>query len=232
MTVHLARNGWTETEKNMLMEAVQQADQQGSSLRSVFSDTGERLGRKPNSVRNYYYLQLRNREGRGQQRAAPFVLFTENEVHDLVKEILLGKSRGRSVRSCVTELSQGDKTVMLRLQNKYRSVLKKRPDLIRSIVEELEGEGVQLMDREALFSPGNAGGREAAYQKSLEAMDRMRVQTDMMRMQLEDMQSASRAILLLCKDYLALLPEEKQGNLDTFCRELTSRLTVLENAAN
>ena len=58
------------------------------------------------------------------------------------------------------------------------------------------------------------------------------LQLDMMRMQLEDMQAAARATLHLCKEFLALLPEEKQGNLDAFCREMACRLTVLENAAN
>ena len=69
-------------------------------------------------------------------------------------------------------------------------------------------------------------------EKALQALDRLKVQADLMRMQLEDMQLAARAILLLCKDFLGLLPEERQGNLDTFCRELAERLAMLENAAN
>ena len=72
----------------------------------------------------------------------------------------------------------------------------------------------------------------SAYLQHLQQLDRMKVQQDMMRLQLEDMQLAARNVMMLCKEFLALLPEEKQGNLDAFCRELTSRLTVLENAAN
>lgn len=231
MTVHIARNGWSETEKTMLEDAVRRADESGASLRSVFEETGLRLGRKPNSVRNFYYLQLRSRDGQGVQRAAPFVLFTEDEVYALVKEILKGKSLGKSVRACVTEMAGGDKTTMLRYQNKYRSVLKKRPALIEAVLKELEAEGVHC-DNPLLHMPCALPEERDAYLKNIQAMDRMKVQQDMMRMQLEDMQSAARATLLLCKDFLALLPEEKQGNLDTFCQALACRLSVLENAAN
>lgn len=231
MTVHIARNGWSEAEKALLCGAVKKADESGASLRSVFEETGRQLGRKPNSVRNFYYLQLRSREGQGMQRAAPFITFTEEEVHALVKEILLGKRRGKSVRACVTEMSGGDKAVMLRYQNKYRSVLKKRPVLVEDILEELGREGIAC---ESPLSQGRHRGREQeeTYLRQVQAMDRMKVQLDMMRMQLEDMQAAARATLHLCKEFLALLPEEKQGNLDAFCREMACRLTVLENAAN
>lgn len=231
MTAQTIRTGWTPAEKEILMEAVRRADESGASLRSVFEETGMRLGRKPNSVRNFYYLQLRAREGRGQPRALPFETFTEEEVQGLVRQILLGKSRGQSVRACVMELSRGNKTVMLRYQNKYRAVLKKKPEMIRELRRALEQEGIHCPD--PLEGTGTGcPDRSTAWQQNLQAMDRMKVQQDLMRMQLEDMQAAARATLLLCKDFLGLLPEEKQGNLNAFCQELSSRLAVLENAAN
>ena len=231
MTVHVTRNGWSDAEAALLADAVRQADASGASLRSVFEETGRQLSRKPNSVRNFYYLQLRPRETAGKTRAEPFVTFAEEEVQWLVREILMGKGQGKSVRACVLDLANGDRTRMLRYQNKYRAVLKKRPEMIGRIRQELEGEGYVCPDPVAEMQMKQMGKEETHFQH-LQQLDRMKVQQDMMRMQLEDMQLAARNVMLLCKDFLALLPEEKQGNLEAFCRELTGRLMVLENAAN
>lgn len=231
MTVHLAKNGWKAEETEMLAQAAHKAHEQGASLRSVFEDIGMQLGRKPNSVRNYYYMQLRENGDFSVRRADPFVLFEEEEVEGLVRQVILAQSRGESVRSCVMALSGGDKTVMLRYQNKYRSVLRKKPEMIRRICEELEREGVQcinpLQAKERNMQPA------AFYDpKSQQALDRLKVQADLMQMQLEDMQSAARATVLLCKEFLGLLPEERLGNMNAFCHALTGHVAVLENAAN
>ncbi len=229
MTVHLARSGWSMQEKEELMEAVRAAGETGASLRSVFEETGKRLGRKPNSVRNYYYLQLRDAQDTPLRRAEPFVMFTEGEAADLVRQVILAKSQGQSVRACVMAMAGGNKASMLRYQNKYRAILKKRPDMIQSICDALEAEGVQCVN--PLKDKVRSMERKTD-EKTLQALDRLKVQADLMRIQLEDMQLAARATLLLCKDFLGLLPEERQGNLDAFCRELTEKLAVLENAAN
>lgn len=229
MTVHSVRNGWSVQEKEVLMDAVKSANRTGASLRSVFEETGRNLGRKPNSVRNYYYLQMRNHQEDALRRADPFVMFTEEEVIQLVRRVILAKSQGQSVRSCVMEMAGGNKSAMLRYQNKYRAVLKKRPELVLHICDALEKEGISCMNP---LEERKESMPAMEMPKVLQTLDRMKVQTDLMRMQLEDMQLAARAILMLCKDFLGLLPEEKQGNLEPFCRELTERLAVLENAAN
>ena len=231
MTVHLAKNGWKAEETELLAQAAQKAHEQGTSLRSVFEDIGMQLGRKPNSVRNYYYMKLRENEEFSLRRAAPFVLFEEGEVEALVRQVILAQSRGQSVRSCVLALSGGDKTAMLRYQNKYRSVLRKRPEMIRRICDELQGEGVPCVN--PLQTRESSVQSVVFYDpQSRQALDRLKVQTDLMQMQLEDLQSAARATVLLCKEFLGLLPEERQGNLNAFCHALTGHVAVLENAAN
>lgn len=231
MTLHLAKTGWKAEETQLLAQAAQRAHEQGVSLRSVFEDIGLQLGRKPNSVRNYYYLQLRENRDFSVRRAAPFVLFEEEEVEALVRQVILAQSRGESVRSCVMALSGGDKANMLRYQNKYRSILRKKPEMIQRICDELEREGIRcinpLTGRERPAQPFNQGDL-----KNQQALDRMKVQQDLMQMRLEDMQSAARATVMLCKEFLGLLPEERQGNLNAFCHALTGHLAVLENAAN
>ena len=47
------RGGWQQEEIDVLFSAVKEAAETGKPLRGVFSDVGERLCRKPNSIRNY-----------------------------------------------------------------------------------------------------------------------------------------------------------------------------------
>ena len=138
--------GWREDEIDRLWDGIRQANASGEPLRTVFEEMGRSLGRKPNSVRNFYYMQLRRREGANVRRAAPFETFTEDEVRALVRDVLVARSRGQSVRAAVMALSQGDRARMLRYQNKYRSVLKKRPELVQGVVEELRQEGIACPD--------------------------------------------------------------------------------------
>lgn len=134
--------GWSEEENRLLWETADEAQQQGLPLKQVFEQIADRTGRKPNSIRNYYYAQVRQREG-GICPLPRFVPFEEGEVEQLVEQVLRARAKGQSVRSCLQEMAQGDHSLMLRYQNKYRSVLKNRPELIDSILEKLKEEGVQ-----------------------------------------------------------------------------------------
>lgn len=134
-------SGWSESESKLLWETADEAQQQGLPLKQVFEQIASQTGRRPNSIRNYYYAQARLRED-GTHRAARFVPFTEPEVEQLVENVLRGRAKGQSVRACLQELSGGDHSLMLRYQNKYRSVLKNRPELISSTAEKLRAQGV------------------------------------------------------------------------------------------
>ncbi len=133
-------SGWSEAESKLLWETADEAQVKGLPLKQVFEKIASETGRRPNSIRNYYYAQVRQREG-----AAPaprFVPFEEGEVTSLVEQVLRARANGQSVRACLQEMSGGDHSLMLRYQNKYRSVLKNRPELIESIVGKLREEGV------------------------------------------------------------------------------------------
>ena len=134
--------GWSEQENNLLWETADEAQQQGLPLKQVFEKIAEQTGRRPNSLRNYYYAQVRQREGDARV-SARFVPFEEQEVISLVEAVLRARAKGQSVRSCLQEMSGGDHSLMLRYQNKYRSVLKNRPELIESLMEKLKEEGIE-----------------------------------------------------------------------------------------
>ena len=136
------RAGWQAEEAERLFTAVREANRQGLPLRSVFEDMALELGRKPNSIRNYYYAQLRAQPQEGLTRAAPFETFTPEEIHQLLRQVLMARGEGLSVRAAVSRMAGGDRRGMLRYQNKYRSLLKSRPQMIMETAMELRAEGL------------------------------------------------------------------------------------------
>jgi len=134
--------GWSEEENRLLWETADEAQQQGLPLKQVFEKIAQQTGRRPNSIRNYYYAQVRQREG-VEAPAPRFVPFEEREVELLVERVLRARAQGQSVRACLQEMSGGNHSLMLRYQNKYRSVLKNRPELIERVMERLREEGVE-----------------------------------------------------------------------------------------
>lgn len=138
---HPGRAGWQEAETARLFTAVQEANAAGAPLRSVFESLSGDLGRKPNSIRNYYYACLRQ-QPEAEKRTPAFQPFTPEETHELLRQVLMARGKGMSVRACVMALSEGSHSRMLRYQNKYRTILKTRPELIAQVCEELKQEGL------------------------------------------------------------------------------------------
>ena len=142
---HAGKPGWQEAETARLFTAVKEANAAGAPLRSVFESLSSDLGRKPNSIRNYYYACLRQQPDAA-QRAPAFRPFTPEETHELLRQVLIARGKGVSVRACVMSLAQGSHSQMLRYQNKYRTILKTRPELIAQVCEELKQEGLTCPD--------------------------------------------------------------------------------------
>ena len=138
---HAGRAGWQEAETARLFSAVKEANASGAPLRSVFESLSGDLGRRPNSIRNYYYACLRQQPDAA-GRAPAFRPFTPEETHELLRQVLIARGKGLSVRACVMALSQGSHSRMLRYQNKYRTILKTRPEMIAQVCEELRKEGL------------------------------------------------------------------------------------------
>ncbi|MEG0269977.1 MAG: hypothetical protein RR821_06950 [Clostridia bacterium] len=139
------RGGWQKDEIDLLFSTVREATQEGRALREVFADVGGRLSRKPNSIRNFYYARVREVPELAPKQQ-PFRAFTKDELHELLRNVLIGRQQGESVRACVTRLAGGDRAGMLRYQNKYRSILKNRPELLLSVADELRAQGLPCPD--------------------------------------------------------------------------------------
>ena len=101
-----SHSGWQTSETDRLFTAVRQASAEGVPLRTVFEQLSGDLGRKPNSIRNYYYACLRQQPDAA-PRTPAFQPFTEEETHRLLREVLMARGRGMSVRACVMQLADG-----------------------------------------------------------------------------------------------------------------------------
>ncbi len=140
-----ARTGWASEERDLMWSEVRSASESGATLKQAFDSISEKTGRKPNSIRNYYYQSLKERSAPEElcaMRARPFVPFDEEEIDKLLRAVLSDRARGISVRACVQRLGGGDRALALRYQNKYRSILKQRPELIVETIENLRHEGI------------------------------------------------------------------------------------------
>lgn len=139
-------NGYTEEEAKSLVEYIWSGKQAGKTLTYLFETYGAEHGRAKGSVRNYYYALMKNSKQDervvklldGKQLSVERIReFTEEETDKVLRSILAEKSKGLSVRRAICNLSKGDDKLMLRLQNKYRNVLKKQPERIEAIASEL-----------------------------------------------------------------------------------------------
>ncbi|MDO4568489.1 MAG: hypothetical protein Q4B99_05955 [Clostridia bacterium] len=144
----LSRTGWREEEDALLFSEIKRVRAEGRPLRDAFDSVASRTGRKPNSVRNYYYTRIKDEEAAKQYGVgcSAFVPFTEEELHHLIRTVLLAQANGMSVRACTLQMGNGETKAMLRYQNKYRAVLRTRADLIHQVNCELEQEGLPTFD--------------------------------------------------------------------------------------
>ena len=153
-------NGYTEDEAKRLVDYIKDGRSSGKTLTKLFASYGAENGRARGSVRNYYYALMKNRKGDerivklldgSSLRVEEIREFTEEETERALKSILQEKSKGLSVRRAICNLSGGDDKLMLRLQNKYRNVLKKEPEKLEKIAE---GLGLSEEERKKLLNAG------------------------------------------------------------------------------
>ena len=110
-----------------------EAKKQGASLSLVFDSFAKANGLAKGSVRNLYYTTLKridkNEEkrreylGGGSLTANKIVAFESAEEDMLLKKILTGVAKGKSVRGAILDITSDPKTA-LRYQNKYRNLLR------------------------------------------------------------------------------------------------------------
>ena len=147
-------NNWSIEQTKKLFGYAMSAAESGRGLMWAFLKTAEESGRSVNSVRNYYYSQLKMFELVPSlatdlgikiitSRRGQFELFEKDEIRALVERILTGKANGVSVRSTIAELSKGEPKRALRLQNKYRSMVMHHRTTVNEVMSDLEQRGIK-----------------------------------------------------------------------------------------
>lgn len=148
---------WTIEQTVELFDRCAEARKNGKSLSAAFKAMSEKTGRSLNSVRNYYYGQAKTFElvpevaqklgiKKAEVERERFVPFSDGEVRALVENVLIAKGEGKSVRCAIFELAKGDPKTALRLQNKYRSVLRSHRDFVEEIMKDMTARGIAFRD--------------------------------------------------------------------------------------
>ena len=137
-------------EKDMIELAAFIGGRKGETLSAVFEKFAEKSGKAKGTVRNLYYAlakrsatdaEFRDKYLGGEKIAVSVIKeFDGEEEKALLKSVLRGVAEGKSVRKSIAELCGDDAKKALRYQNKYRSVLKRKPDLIAQAVKEIKDE--------------------------------------------------------------------------------------------
>ena len=139
-------NGYTEEEAKSFIEYMKSGKAQGKTLSYLFESYALSRGRAKGSVRNYYYALMKNEKADerivklldGTELSVEKIReFTPEETDEAIRSILKEKSKGLSVRKAIFRIAGGDDKLTLRLQNKYRNTLKKEPERIKKIADEL-----------------------------------------------------------------------------------------------
>ena len=128
---------WKNQEVKDLFMVVEKFKNENKSLKEAFDSHAKKYGRKPNSVRNYYYHEIDNLAqdvsrlkkigiDLSKHQKSEIAYFSEAEEKALMERIHRMVSDGVSVRKACLALSNGDVSKMLRYQNKYRNYIAKQ----------------------------------------------------------------------------------------------------------
>ena len=130
-------------------------DKDNRSLVSLFDEYGRQNGKAKGTIRNLYYAIARRsltdddfcKKYLGGQpcQVEKVVHFSSDKERELVKRIIIERAKGKSVRGAIRTISGGDEQLALRYQNKYRTVVGKKRELVEQIVCELQSEGVGVL---------------------------------------------------------------------------------------
>ena len=144
--------GYKKSDVLGLIEYLKRSE--GVSLSKAFEGYANLTGKAKGTVRNLYYAVAKTSRtdeefcqkylGGKPLDVGEIVEFTDAEEAELIREILIKRKGGKSIRNVINQLASGDAKLALRYQNKFRNALKNKPELIKKVVENLKKEGVEV----------------------------------------------------------------------------------------
>ncbi|MBO5285265.1 MAG: hypothetical protein J6B16_00020 [Clostridia bacterium] len=133
------------------------------TLTTVFKNFALQHDKSWGTIRNLYYAIIK-KAGEDEDFKKRYLTgvdisvnkidkFTNVEEKELIKSIILERSKTRSTRKAVYNLSGGNDKVALRYQNKFRSAIKNNPTLINEVNQELSSLGDSAVLRLCKVTP-------------------------------------------------------------------------------
>lgn len=154
---------WEDEEVKTLFRFVEVKKSEGVPLIKIFKEFADKTCRHQNSVRNYYYKEIKSL-GENIERLNKLKIklknhvakkplpFNSGEAKNTINQINQLIEKGYSVRRACLHLACGDATKMVRLQNKYRSEVKsKKEDNMNNIIKMPTNNIMSDEDINALF---------------------------------------------------------------------------------
>lgn len=153
---------------SIMKEEVGKARESRIPIIRAFEEIARRSGLKSNTIRNYYYRYIHageeaNKvatEDTGEGLSSEDAIgrpFTAAETKELMREMLIAQARGESVRGCANRLGKGNKRMLIRFQNKYRSIIAREPEYVENLMKEIEVEGIACFNPYTRSRVSNAG---------------------------------------------------------------------------
>jgi hypothetical protein len=158
---------------SIMKEEVGKAREKRVPIIRAFEEIAKRSGLKANTIRNYYYRFIHANEeavrtdtedtvedlGNEEAIGRPF---TAAETRELMREMLIAQAQGESVRGCANRLGKGNRRMLIRFQNKYRSIIAREPEYVESLIKEIEAEGIPCFNPYTRSRVSNAGRKPAS----------------------------------------------------------------------
>lgn len=149
--------GWEIEEIKELIKLIKA--NKSNNLLQAFQEFAKNSGRKTFSVRNFYYRLIE------EVKTNPFSR-VELKKHNLLKELttnhftqqetkklmltLLNNEENLSLRQACKRLAKNNESELIRIQNKYRNTIKNDPELVKSLLKELQDKNIKT--REVRFN--------------------------------------------------------------------------------
>jgi hypothetical protein len=158
---------------SIMKEEVGKARERRVPIIRAFEEIARRSGLKANTIRNYYYRYIHANEEAVRTDAEDTVEdlsnedaigrpFTAAETRELMREMLIAQAQGESVRGCANRLGKGNRRMLIRFQNKYRSIIAREPEYVESLIKEIEAEGIPCFNPYTRSRVSNAGRKPAS----------------------------------------------------------------------
>ena len=230
---------WQDEEVKTLFRFVEIKKSENLTLVEIFLQFAKCVGREQKSVRNYYYLEIKRLQNDveranklgidlSQHNSKCSLKFTDREAKNLLGNINKLIKDGHSVRGACLILADGDKSKMIRYQNKYRSIIKKENKNMGNIIKMPTTNFMSDEDINALFMGlVKLVKRQECERAKLETQFEIETANNKLKsaikeiiekkMQIEKLQAEIKILKQLSEDY-------KQ-------KEVISRVKVVEKSA-